>query len=81
MLSLLQANILITDQGSVLVTDVGLNTLIVQSFQDAVPVPFNWMYKPPEELQQSLRTPATDVYSFGSTIYSVRFYMFIPLTN
>lgn len=63
---------MVTDEGTIRVTDVGLNTLTIQHMHhDYVPVPVAWVYKSPEELSDGTHSIQTDVYSFGSTVYAV----------
>lgn len=38
---------------------------------DYVPVPATWMYKPHEELLLGTQGAQTDIYAFGSTVYTV----------
>jgi serine/threonine protein kinase len=68
-------NILVTDDGTICLSDVGLNTCLRNSMHDcSIPVPSSWMYKAPEELKAESDfkpTQATDVYAFASTVYSV----------
>jgi hypothetical protein len=68
----LKDNICITGDGKVQVTDIAVNTQVRQTISgDIQSVPSNWMYKSGEELEYSIRTTQTDVYSFATTIYSV----------
>ena len=66
-----QENLCVADDGSMRLTDIGVNTL-VRKATSRYSVPSNWMQKPGEELKYGVRTVQTDVYSFGSAIYSVR---------
>ena len=61
------------DNGTVHVTDIAVNTLVRQATnKHSLSVPSNWMYKSREELEWATCTTQTDVYSFATTIYSVR---------
>jgi hypothetical protein len=61
------------DDGTVRVTDIAVNTLVRQATnKHSLSVPSNWMYKSREELEWVTCTTQTDVYSFATTIYSVR---------
>lgn len=63
---------MVTAQGTIRVTDAGLNALIIQHMHDDyVPVPSAWMYKSPEELLDGTHSIQADTYSFGSTVYTV----------
>lgn len=77
----MQGNILITNQRTARVTDIGLDTLIVQHmYSDFTPVTATWMYTAPEQLELGTRTMETDVYALGSTIYTVSWYYLKPLS-
>ena len=72
----LKENVCITGDGTVQVTDIAVNTLVRQmSSGDSQSIPSNWMYKPSEELEYGIRTTQTDVYSFATTIYSVKIHI------
>jgi len=65
-------NVCIADDGTVRMTDIGVDTHIRQTnkrYRHSVPT--NWMYKPCEELEHGHRTTQTDTYSFSTTIYSM----------
>jgi serine/threonine protein kinase len=67
-----QGNILISNQGTARVTDIGLNTLVMQHmYSDVTPVTATWMYAAPEKLELGIRTTETDIYALASTIYTV----------
>jgi serine/threonine protein kinase len=67
-----QENICITDDGTVRLTDIGVNNLVLQTNNShRYSIPSKWMYKPSEELVSATCTTQTDTYSFATTIYSV----------
>ena len=58
-----QNNICIADDGSIRVTDVGVDVLVRQTHAgNHLYIPSTWMYKPPEELESGARTTQADVY-------------------
>jgi hypothetical protein len=61
----------IANDGTMRVTDIGVDTLVRQGSNNSSCIPSNWMYKAPEELEWDYRTKQTDVYSFAVTVYSV----------
>jgi len=71
-----QNNVCIADDGSVRVTDIGVDELVRQTHAgNHLHIPSTWMYKPPEELESGARTMQTDVYSLAVTIHSVCLYL------
>jgi hypothetical protein len=69
----LQENICIADDGTVRVTDIATDTLMRQTISESSQgIPSNWMYKCGEELWSGDYTMQADVYSFAATIYFVR---------
>ncbi|KZP14927.1 kinase-like protein [Athelia psychrophila] len=65
-------NVLITTKGVVRLADVSLSYFIRQHMHlDYVPVPATWMYKPHEELLLGTQGAQTDIYAFGSIVYTI----------
>ena len=69
---------MISDNGSALLNDVGLNACIFKAtYSDVTPIPAGWPFKAPEELLHDyepaafMHTKAMDVYAFASTMYTV----------
>ena len=61
----------IANDGTICVTDIGVDTLVRQGSNNSSGIPSNWMYKAPKELELGYHTKQTDVYSFAVTVYSV----------
>lgn len=73
-----QANILIANDNSVRLTDVGLHACITKAtYTGDWFIPSEWMYKAPEELVFECdpsvfkHTEAMDIYAFASSVYTV----------
>jgi len=65
-------NILIADDGRACITDIKVNTVVLQIlYPDSFLRPSTWVYRAPEELTHGARNVFTDVYAFASTTYIV----------
>jgi hypothetical protein len=62
--------------GTIRVTDIGVDTLVRQGSNNSSCIPSNWMCKAPEELEWGYRTKQTNVYSFVVTMYPYEIYLF-----
>jgi serine/threonine protein kinase len=78
-----QWNVMITEDGRVCLSDVGLNVrLIIVLCGDRRRCPSGWIFKAPEELSfdcdpaSFMPTAQMDVYAFATTVYTVSIYTF-----